>query len=175
MQSQFGQQLLMVNFEFFWQQPGENWSIITKNSLYVDPVTNNGLLGQYYANEDWQGTPEFKQVDPWINFYYHNLILPRPYTANWSGKIYIQKDGIYTFGLESIDESSLLIDDHQVLPFKTRDRYEEESIELITGYHDIEVLFSDHTGYSFINLFWTPPEGKREIIPQDVLFTTINN
>ena len=163
------------NFEFFWQPPGEEWSIITANSLYVDPVTNNGLLGQYYANEDWQGTPAFKQVDPWINFYYHNLILPRPYTANWSGKIYIQEDGFYSFGLELIDEFSLSIDDHQILPFKTRDRYEEESIELITGYHDIEVLFSDHTGYSFINLFWTPPDAKHEIIPQDVLFITKNN
>ncbi len=163
------------SFEFFWQPPGEEWSVITADSLYIDPVTNNGLLGQYYSNEDWQGPPVFVQVDPWINFYFQNLIIPRPYTANWSGEIFVPKDGIYSFGLESVDESSLTIDDQQLLPFKTRERYEEESIELMSGYHNIEVLFFDHTGYSFINLFWTPPDSNREIIPQDVLFFTENN
>lgn len=161
-------------FEFLWKQPDKEWSIVSANSLYIDPVTNNGLLGQYYANENWQDSPVYTQIDPWIYLYYHNLIIPRPYTAKWTGRILIPEDGVYAFGLESVDESSIEIDDQPILPFKTREGYEEGTIELDSGYHTIEVLFSDHTGYSFINLFWTPPDSKREIIPQEFLFIPDN-
>ncbi len=157
-------------FELLWQQPGEEWTEISPTWIFVDPVTNNGLLGQYYANDNWQGSPDYAQVDPWIDFYYHNLILQRPYTAEWIGKIFISEDGSYAFGLESVDESSLAIDEQLILPLKTRNGYEEETIQLETGYHTIKVNYSDHTGYTFINLYWTPPGLDREIIPQDVLF-----
>ena len=63
------------------------------------PITNNGLLGRFYANPQWEGTPAFTEIDPWVDFYFHITPLPRPYTIEWVGSIHIPSDGHYLFGL----------------------------------------------------------------------------
>jgi hypothetical protein len=158
------------DFGFYWQPPGKEWAEVPTSSLYTMPITNNGLLGQYYENNNWQGSPALEEIDPWIQFYFHVLPLPRPYTVEWTGKILISEAGLYSFGLESLDESSLSIDNILLMPLKTRTDYDEESLQLETGFHEFKVNYSDHTGYTFINVYWTPPGSDREILPQDVLF-----
>ena len=81
------------------------------SAFFLPQIGNHGLLGSYFANDSWQSPPAYTQVDPWIHFYFHQPPLKRPYTVEWVGKIMIAKGGSYRFGLESIDESSLSIDD----------------------------------------------------------------
>jgi len=158
------------NFEILWQPPQGDLQPLLAKSLYVDPVSANGLLGQYYASPDWSGAVTYAQIDPFINFYYHNSPLPRPYTVEWQGKIKIPKDGNYAFGLQSIDESQLFIDDAMLINNESKDTYLETIQFLTAGYHLIRVRYADRTGYTFIKLFWTPPSGETVIIPQEVLF-----
>lgn len=159
------------HFELEWQPPNEEQAPIPSSHLFLPPISNNGLLGYYFANGDWQAPPAFIQVDPWIHFYYHTQPLPRPYTVEWIGNILIPTSGEYSFGIESIDESSLWVDDKQILDVQTLDQYQETKIYLPSGYHTIRIRYADRTGYTHIYLFWTPPGANREIIPQNVLFS----
>ena len=94
-----------------WQTPGGARETIPQESLYVPPVVANGLLGSYYRGTDWSGGVAVAQVDPSLSLYFHQPLLPRPYTVEWRGKIDAPAAGTYTFGLESIDDSWLYIDE----------------------------------------------------------------
>ena len=163
------------SYKLEWQPPEENLEPIPQSVLLLPPFTNNGLLGQYYDNPNWEGSPVFTQIDPWISFYFHNPPLSRPYTIEWSGRIYISGGGNYYFGLESIDESSLWIDEKQIIDNKTPNLYQEAGIFLTPGFHPIRVLFTDRTGYTHIYLYWSPPNLEQGIIPQYVLFPPIGD
>jgi DNA-binding beta-propeller fold protein YncE len=158
------------HFELDWQPPAEQPEPIPLSALLLPRITNHGLLGSYYANGDWQGPPAYTEIDPWIHFYFHNPPLARPYTVEWVGNIEITKGGQYTFGLESIDESSLFIDGQQVINDLTPNQYKDGQIELTPGLHPIRLRFADRTGSTHINIYWTPPDGENEIIPMEVLY-----
>jgi 4-amino-4-deoxy-L-arabinose transferase-like glycosyltransferase len=158
------------HYELKWVPPAETETPIPPSAFVLPPITNNGLLARYYANGQWASPPAFTQIDPWINFYVQTIPLPRPYTVEWVGNINIPSDGHYLFGLESIDESALWIDEKLVLDDQTLNQYQEAGIDLAAGLHPIRVRFADRTGYTHINLSWTPPGGTREIIPQKVFF-----
>lgn len=157
-------------FEFAWQTPGRAEEIVPAWALYVPPVSNNGLLGRYFANGSWQAPEHFAQIDPELNFYFHIPLLPRPYTVEWIGKIYIAQAGNYRFGLESIDESRLFIDGQEVTASLEPNQLREGSLYLEEGLHDIQVRYADRTAHTHINLYWTPPGRGQSHIPADVLF-----
>jgi hypothetical protein len=158
------------HYELDWQPPTQNQTPISASAFFLPPITNNGLLGQFYANSQWEGAPAFTEVDPWINFYFQTTPLPRPYTVEWDGAINITSSGHYLFGLESIDTSKLWIDGNQVLDDQTPGQYQEAGMDLAPGFHSIRVRYTDQTGYTHIYLYWTPPGADRKIIPQEVLF-----
>ncbi|GIV80116.1 MAG: hypothetical protein KatS3mg050_4510 [Litorilinea sp.] len=170
------------SFSLSWQTPTRGPEIIPPWSLYVPPVTSNGLLGRYFPNGQWQPPEALAQIDPRLQLYFHNPVLPRPYTVEWTGKIAIPASGPYVFGLESIDESVLYIDGQEVTSSLRRNEYQEGLIQLEAGLHDIRIRYADRTDHTHINLYWQPPtptgtdstaqgpSRRRQIVPPAVLF-----
>jgi 4-amino-4-deoxy-L-arabinose transferase-like glycosyltransferase/DNA-binding beta-propeller fold protein YncE len=158
------------HFDLLWQPPSGKLSPIPLSSLLLPPITNNGLVGSYYANGNWQDPPAYVEIDPWIHYYFHNPPLTRPYTVEWIGKIKIANAGQYHFGLESIDESSLYIDNQQIINDQSPNQYVEQVVDLPAGFHLFRLRFADRTGSTHINIYWSPPGSEQAIIPSDVLF-----
>lgn len=161
--------------ELLWQAPGSATEVIPPQALYVPPITNNGLLGNYYANGNWEEPVALAQIDPELKLYFHVPMLPRPYTVEWIGKIHIAVPGFYRFGLESIDESVLFINETKVTEATVHNQYTEGSIELSEGLHDIRVRLGDRTGHTHINLYWVPPGRGQSHVPAEVLFPPQGN
>ena len=88
----------------------------------------------------------------------------------WVGKILIARSGSYRFGLESIDESSLFIDEGLIVDDRTPNQYQQGKVDLARGVHDIRIRFADRTGSTHINLYWMPPGSALDAVPEDVLF-----
>ena len=151
-------------FELQWQPPGGSMGPIPASVLLKPPATATGLLASYYRNTDWQGAPAFTQVEPEINFYYHILPLPRPYSIEWKGKLFAPVAGVYTLSTDSRDESVVIIDD-SVAVTNPDSKIASATVTLSRGWHDIRIRFVDKTGYTHIYLYWTPPGGTRQIIP----------
>ncbi|PKO13037.1 MAG: hypothetical protein CVU39_21100 [Chloroflexi bacterium HGW-Chloroflexi-10] len=158
------------SFALDWQPPNEDLKPLTSASLFVAPVTMNGLLGEYYAGLDWSEPVQYAQIDPSISFYYHNQPLPRPYTVEWKGRIKIEEPGLYRFALTSIDGSTLYIGEKELINNTSPGKKQQEEMFLDIGYYPIRVLYTDQTGYTQISLFWTPPGKEESIIPPEVLF-----
>lgn len=153
--------------ELWWQPPGAaEEQPLPGAFLFRPPVTNSGLLGAYYPSPDWSGEPAFLQVDPEIAFYFHIIPLPRPYTVEWTGKLYAPTAGEYHFALNSVDGSQLILDDQVVVDNPNGHTTIENIISLTEGWHDVTIRFSDETSATQIYLYWMPPgAGQLEIIP----------
>ncbi len=162
-------------FSLAWRPPTHEPEVIPAAALYVPPITSNGLLGTYYPNKQWRGPATFTRIDSQLTLYFHVTPLPRPYTVEWTGKIAIPQSGNYHFGLESIDQSTLFIDNQAVTTGRLPNVYQENALDLAKGLHDIRVRFSDSTDHTHINLYWTPPGGAQQIIPAAVLFPPQDN
>jgi hypothetical protein len=157
--------------ELLWQPPNSTeLQPIPAANLFRPSVTNSGLLGAYYPTPDWSGDPAFKQVDPQIAFYFHIIPLPRPYSVEWTGKLYAPQTGQYAFALESRDGSSLKLDNQLVVENPEGNAKTENNVALDEGWHDIFIHFQDKTGGTRIYLYWTPPGAKEsELIPSRFL------
>lgn len=155
---------------FSWRPPDGSPEVVPATALYVPPVTSNGLLGHYYANGDWQGTPVLERIDPTLNLYFHIPSLPRPYTVEWRGKIAIPQSGTYRFGLEAIDEAMLTINDQAIVSTTIPNQYKEGAIDLTDGLHDVVIRYADRTDHTHINFYWVPPFSGQQPVPSSVLF-----
>jgi hypothetical protein len=153
--------------ELWWQPPGTTQQEpIPGAFLFRPPVTNHGLLGAYYPSPDWGGDPAFMQIDPEIAFYFHIIPLSRPYTVEWTGKIFAPAAGDYHFALDSIDGSQLILNDQVVVDNPNGHTTVEGVTALTEGWHDITVRFSDQTSATQIYLYWMPPGADQlELVP----------
>jgi 4-amino-4-deoxy-L-arabinose transferase-like glycosyltransferase len=151
--------------ELWWQPPSTSeMQPVPGAYLFRPPVTNNGLLGAYYPSPDWSGEPAFTQIDPQIDFYFHIIPLPRPYTVEWTGKLFAPTPGDYRFALNSVDNSQLKIDHSLVVDNPNGHTTIEGEAMLTQGWHDINLRFADKTGGTQIYLYWTPPGTTENVL-----------
>lgn len=158
-----------------WTPPGGAREVVPRTSLYVSRVPNNGLTGAYYANDAWSGAPSFLQVDPAISFYFHLNPLPRPYSIEWRGKIWIPSAGAYRLGTEAIDSSWLYLDGSLVVDNSQEiNKYKEAAVTLTAGLHDVRLRYLDRSNWPHVYLYWTPPgaDKGRQIVPSQYLFVS---
>ncbi|GIK75567.1 MAG: hypothetical protein BroJett021_45550 [Chloroflexota bacterium] len=153
-----------------WRTPDGLVEVIPPTAYYNAPRLGHGLLGRYFGNGEWTPPEVMSRIDSRFDRYVHVTPLPRPYTVEWTGKIAAPVDGVYRFGLESIDESMLWIDEMLVAEARQPNTYTEGEIALTQGLHDIRIRHADRTNHTHINVFWQLPGDVRQIIPVDVLY-----
>jgi streptogramin lyase len=90
--------------------------------------------------------------------------------VEWTGKLAAPIDGVYRFGLESIDESELWIDETPIVRAEQPNTLNEGEFTLTAGLHDIRIRLADRTDHTHINVYWQPPGGARQILPTEALF-----
>jgi 4-amino-4-deoxy-L-arabinose transferase-like glycosyltransferase len=138
----------------------------------------HGLKAVFYNN----GTIVKTAIEP---FLFREMINLGFYadSAEWSGKIKIDKNGNYKFIIQSDGIYTLEIDGKKVISndiekgivgnnleefwLKTM----ENNITLGIGKHDIKVKFSSKGGFFQINLFWIKPGSQeKELVPFNVFY-----
>ncbi|MBK8798505.1 MAG: hypothetical protein IPM07_20190 [Anaerolineales bacterium] len=158
------------NVALAWRTPDRPVGPIPPTLLYTAPRLSHGLLGRYFSNGDWRAPEALRRIDARFDRYVHLTPLPRPYTVEWTGKIAAPVPGVYRFGLESIDESELWIDEMPVVRADQPNIASEGEITLVEGLHDIRIRFADRTDHTHVNVFWQPPGAGREILPLEALY-----
>jgi len=158
------------NVALAWRTPDRPVGPIPPTLLYTAPRLSHGLLGRYFSNGDWRAPEALRRIDARFDRYVHLTPLPRPYTVEWTGKIAAPVAGVYRFGLESIDESELWIDEMPVVRADQPNIASEGEITLVEGLHDIRIRFADRTDHTHVNVFWQPPGAGREILPLEALY-----
>jgi hypothetical protein len=157
--------------KLLWSPPGSSPQEIP-SAFLLDPrkVEPRGLTGVFRQGTDFLSPPREGRLEPVISAYFHNTPLPRPYTAEWSGRLYIPVSGSYTFGSEQLSRSVLYIDHKEVISNLHGNNLLENIVILEQGWHSIRVRYEDYEGYSHIYLYWTPPGKTRTILPSAFLW-----
>lgn len=90
----------------------------------------------------------------------------------FEGLIYISKEGLYTFYLNSNDGSVLYINDQKIVDNDgSHGAYEMSgSTSLRKGFHKIRVKYFQAGGGKLLKVYWKNKDFQKEAIPTEVLF-----
>jgi PA14 domain len=158
--------------EYLWNGPGRG--LLAE----IRPTTGDPFA---YPSEDISTITDQEVVqrraDGFIGFRDTNkaFVNTTPFNGRWIGDLAIQSSGYYTFEVASNGASILLIDGRQVADNRGAQGNPAEAggrVDLTTGTHRFELRYNWESGVGFLEAFWTPPGGKRGIIPLDALSTS---
>jgi hypothetical protein len=90
----------------------------------------------------------------------------QPYTALWSSNLRVTRGGTYRFRLLSNGTSSLRVDGGRVInsPGDGNAHVQKGKVYLAPGVHRLQVSYSWKYGVGYLEVYWTPPGGKTEIM-----------
>jgi hypothetical protein len=145
---------------------------------------SSGLRARYYQdvpsdpNKPWAG-PHWApsqlrkdQVDPFVLFEWTVTPVPGWYSVQWDGTLKAPQGGSYTLGLVANSYAEVLIDGRKVVerPFDPPGADAAGgTVRLSAGRHSIRVRYFEARNYSRMELWWTRPDGVREVIPSEDL------
>ena len=132
-----------------------------------------GLVGRYYQGENWQGKPQVIRSASMVEAGLPgsssgSSLLSYPFSVVWEGTIFLPRYGRYALGLGSSTQARFFLDGQLLIEGSAG--YVEGEAMLPAGPHAIEVWFVQRTADDRVALYWTPPDGRREIVPRYVLF-----
>lgn len=130
----------------------------------ADGSTTEGLMGQYWANSDFDGQPAYTQVDKGLSFGW-TLFSPRDgvlpydsYSIRWSGKLKSPVTGTFRLGVTGNDGYTILIDGVELLSKTDKTSYGTHTA-LFTAQkgreYDIQIEYRETIGNARFNLVWS--------------------
>ncbi len=139
-----------------------------------------GLSGEYFTGRQFTGTPVLTRTEA-VNFNWAGNA-PDPamgadnFCVRWTGSITVPDTGNYIFSTRSDDGVRLLLSGEWVIDNWTDHSAsvnDSSPMPLEAGKtYGMRLEFYENGGDAVVELYWTPPGGKREPIPADVLSTT---
>jgi len=130
---------------------------------------DGGLTMTLFGNPSWQGAPTRQERKA-------PVALPSDapegaYSIRWKGRMLIERQGKYTFGLNSDDGSELLINGKRIVDNRGQHGAQERmgSIILQAGEHDVEIRYFQSDGASRLDFWWKPPLTDKEPVPLGIL------
>ena len=124
-----------------------------------------GLKGEYFANQNLQGTPTLTRTDPALDLDWNQNApaagVPRThFSARWTGKLIAPRTGKYTFSLRADDGCRLFLGGKQLIDHwvDSNGPAQFATIDMIAGQpYDLRVEYYQGAGDAFLHLNWQLP------------------
>lgn len=144
----------------------------------------NGVSVSFYKGQDWTSVPDFSKLTPVKNWTANEIHIDQQVVQSllekdrssfgllFHSQLDIEKEGDYTFYLQSDDGSVLYIDgtqvvnndgDHGVIE-------KEGTVRLMAGRHELSIGFINVGGGYWIEAFCKGPDTPKQILPADKLY-----
>jgi len=123
----------------------------------VPPFLFHGLTGHYYDNPDFTGAAGLIVRDRAPDVTRARAAwFPHQYGIEWTGLVYVDIRGQYSFWVSADDGSQLWISDVLVVDSRVR---EAGRISLTRGFHPIRMRYVQTEGDSALSVFWRRDAG----------------
>lgn len=157
-----------------WKIGNADFVPVPSQALFHLTGTRHGLLGSYWNNEDWSGSPMFHQVTPFLLLAWPDeqpIVPTGPFTARFTGMLHITDAASYQFQVNADDGARLTIDGHVLgdgLNVGQPNTF-EATVELAAGDHPIQVDYIQKGGGSALRFFWRLPNQDWTPVPPEAL------
>jgi 4-amino-4-deoxy-L-arabinose transferase-like glycosyltransferase len=158
----------------FRHEPGQaapqpTWEAIPTARLRPARQGPDGL----FAVVTSEGRPEQHRLDGTLasgSVSAQNRIDGHLYTVTWSGTLHAPVNGTYGMGFFTQGKVDLRIDGQPVLHSDgPRDEPIEGHVDLQSGPHAVQVVYTVSNGSGALEWTWTPPGQQRSIVPRSAL------
>ena len=133
---------------------------VPDSALFRKPPSGQGLLGTYYASDNWTGPELMHRVDPLLLTSWPE---PEPvfgaFSATWTGELLAPADGLYAFHLDADDGVRLTVDGQMLGESLNPDTVNmvAATTNLTAGSHPIRIDYFQRGGGKALEFFWQPP------------------
>ena len=155
-----------------WRTPSGVAGALPGSILFASAPPSSGLTGHYYANENWQGEPVFRQNTPFLLMSWpQNEPLPHPFSASFRGSLRISTPGMYNFRLDADDGVRFVLAGQTLGEALTPDQPNQirATLALTPGVYPIRIDYFQRLGGSALEFYWQPPAAAEEPVPPEVL------
>jgi len=137
--------------------------------------TQNGLLGEYFPNRNFEGAPQVTRIDENVAFNFGSGE-PAPelpvnnFSIRWTGTLNAPTAGDYVLSTTSDDGSRLFIDGKLVVDnWGTHlARTVTATVPLSAGPHDVRIEYFDGSGSAVMRFGWFPPGALTDVLKEAV-------
>ncbi len=157
-----------------WQGPGDSGPAVSgpvpDSALFRKPPSGQGLLGTYYASDNWTGPELMQRVDPLLLTSWPD---PEPvfgaFSATWTGELLAPAEGLYAFQLNADDGVRLTVAGQMLGESLNPDTVNmvAAATNLTAGPHPVRIDYFQRGGGKALEFFWQPPgQAMQPVAPQ---------
>jgi hypothetical protein len=148
------------NARLLWQMPGGETVPVPPQALFRVTGPQQGLLGTYWDNMNWEGNPVFRQVTPFLLLAWpdEQPIVPNgEFSARFTGSLRVAKPGNYEFKIQADDGARLTLDGAVLGEGLTAGQPNDFNVstELGVGDHPIQIDYFQQGGGTALRFFWS--------------------
>jgi hypothetical protein len=138
----------------------------------------DGLLAEYFDNEDLSGKPKRSRVEPSLDLDWRDGAPDGIRRDNFSGRLsgYVipPTDGEYAFFVQVDDSVRLWVDERLLIDgWNDRNEYLSPTIKLTGGQPvPIRIEFREKGGEAMLRVHWQQAQRPRQVIPTELLFSS---
>jgi 4-amino-4-deoxy-L-arabinose transferase-like glycosyltransferase len=156
-----------------WLPPGQtDAEPAPPNRFFTVAAPTQGLRGEYFRGELWEGEPVFTRVDPLLLFAWpEQEPWPAPFSARWTGTLLAPEDGLYRFQVNADDGVRMWLDGELLGESVTPDNVNmiDAQKQLSAGVHTVRIDYFQRGGGKALELWWQPPGGLLQPVPPSAL------
>ncbi len=168
-----------------WQRPDNPEETLGSPFLHSPTLADQGLFGEYYANDRFEGVPVTTHKDPIIGLAPN---LPLPYSVRWHGLLAAPRAGEYVVGADAGGSVQVVVDGQTLADNRAEasvsgsesgaeaSSYSESLMYLSAAWHPVEIRFATgsptagSTGATGLRLLWQPPGSDPSELSSRYLF-----
>jgi len=162
------------NAQLNWQILDHDPEPVPTQAFFHMSTSEQGLLGTYWRNANWEGEPLFQQVTPFLLLSWpdEQPIVPNgEFSARYVGSLHVTRAGSYLLRVEADDGARLILDGDALgeglIPGQPNNF--ETTVELKVGDHPIQIDYFQQGGGSALRLFWRYGDEELTPVPPDAL------
>ncbi|MGF1638653.1 MAG: glycoside hydrolase family 3 C-terminal domain-containing protein [Cyclobacteriaceae bacterium] len=144
---------------------------ISSSFLYPSnrDATNHGLLGEYFDNPEFKGSPVFTRVDPVVDFTWKDNTpvsgeLADEFSVRWTGSLRPDESGVYEVGFNACNGVKFYLDDSLYFSFNNPHHPSEKTVkfDLVGGkFYKLKIEMFSNGSDPQAHLLWGRPDDGR--------------
>jgi len=129
-----------------------------------------GVKAAYYAGGDRSSNPALRRTEDTIAADWATAApLDPPFGVVWTAALFAGRYGQYVLTLESSHPATVTLDSQVAIT--TTGGEQRASLNLIGGFHNLQVETTVPSRSGTLSLRWKPVDGSEQVIPRSALFT----